>query len=93
MAYDEQTAGAQASPLPAPGETSADVFRALVEMYWQAGQDAIYAEHGEDWPATSQREVAELRELHADCDRWLARYEAAAQRTARGSATGPTGAR
>jgi hypothetical protein len=70
------SAVAQATPA-SPVETPADVFRGLVEMYRQAGQDAIHATWGEDYPTHKEREAEALRELHAECARWQARFETA----------------
>jgi hypothetical protein len=92
--YDAQDHGSEAEwracPVCHPTETPADVFRALLEMYRQAGQDSIHAEWGESWPTHKERESEELHELHTECARWLSRYEAAAGRrqTQRAGMTG-----
>jgi hypothetical protein len=67
---------------PDPDETPCDVFGALLEVYRQTGQDLVHADWGEGYPSTAARERRELRALHARCAEWLARYEAAAARTA-----------
>jgi hypothetical protein len=59
---------------------AAAVFAALLEAYRQAKQDTIHATWGESWPTHKEREAEELRELHAECERWASRFAAAGWR-------------
>jgi hypothetical protein len=77
-------AEAQAGPIPGLNEAPHDVFLALVEDYRQAAQDAVYGDYGDSWPSLRAQEAEALERLHDRCDAWVARYEGALERAARG---------
>jgi hypothetical protein len=82
-----RAAGAAGAPVPGPDETPRDVVAALLEDYRQAAQDLISTEWGEPYPETAAQEDAALRALHARCEAWWVRYEAAVSREARRGGT------
>lgn len=65
---------------PAPPENVRDVAQALIAAYIQARQDLVHATWGEDWPAYRAQEVAALRKVHDEADRWAERFTAALER-------------
>lgn len=70
------------APAQVGTETPRDMFLHVLEHYRQSRQDAIHAIAQPLWPGEwiRQWERDELRKLHATCDGWLARYDAAVAR-------------